>query len=140
MPFATVGGITLYYEETGTGTPVVFVHEFAGDCRSWHLQVRSLARRYRCIAFNARGYPPSDVPDDPAAYSQTQAVEDIRGVLDHLGIERAHVCGCSMGGYATLLFGLAHPGRARSLAIVGCGYGSVAADREVFRRDSAHVA
>jgi len=140
MPFATVGGITLYYEETGTGTPVVFVHEFAGDCRSWHLQVRSLARRYRCIAFNARGYPPSDVPDDPAAYSQTQAVEDIRGVLDHLGIERAHVCGCSMGGYATLLFGLAHPGRARSLAIVGCGYGSVAADREAFRRDSAHVA
>src|SRR5205823_12345308 len=70
----------------------------------------------------------------------TQAVEDIRGVLDHLGIERAHVCGCSMGGYATLLFGLAHPGRARSLAIVGCGYGSVAADREAFRRDSAHVA
>ena len=68
MPMAKVDGINLYYEETGTGTPLVFVHEFAGDCRSWHLQVRFLARRYRCIAFNARGYPPSDVPEDLAAY------------------------------------------------------------------------
>ena len=97
-----VDGVNLYYEETGPGAPLVFVHEFAGDSRSWHLQVRFFARRYRCIAFNARGYPPSDVPDDPAAYSQQRAVDDIKGVLDQLGIAKAHVCGLSMGGYATL--------------------------------------
>src|SRR5574342_981325 len=104
MPTARVNGLNLFYEETGQGTPLVFVHEFAGEARSWHLQVRFFARRYRTIAYNARGYPPSDVPDDPAAYSQMQAVEDIRGVLDHLKIARAHVVGLSMGGYATLHF------------------------------------
>jgi pimeloyl-ACP methyl ester carboxylesterase len=140
MPFASVRGVKLYYEETGGGTPLIFVHEFAGDHRSWHLQVRFLARRYRCIAFSARGYPPSDVPTDPAAYSQQQAVDDIKGVLDHLGIARAHVCGLSMGGYATLIFGLCYPDRALSLTVAGCGYGSVAADREGFRRDSDLVA
>ncbi len=140
MPFANVSGVKLYYEEAGAGLPLVFVHEFAGDHRSWHLQMRFFARRYRCIAFNARGYPPSDVPEDPGAYSQQRAVDDIAGVLDHLGIDRAHVCGLSMGGYATLIFGLAHPERARSLVVAGCGYGSVSADREAFRKDSEHVA
>jgi pimeloyl-ACP methyl ester carboxylesterase len=140
MPFANVGGVKLYYEETGAGAPLVFVHEFAGDCRSWHLQARFLARRYRCIAFNARGYPPSDVPPDPGAYSQQQAVDDIKGVLDHLAIDRAHVCGLSMGGYAALIFGLTYPERARSLVVAGCGYGSVAADRQAFRQDSDLVA
>jgi pimeloyl-ACP methyl ester carboxylesterase len=140
MAFATVDSIKLYYEETGTGTPLVFVHEFAGDSRSWHLQVRAFARRYRCIAFNARGYPPSDVPEDPAAYSQQRAIDDIKGVLDHLGIERAHVCGLSMGGYATLGFGLSYPERALSLTVAGCGSGSVLAVRVAFRRDSEVVA
>jgi len=140
MPMAKVDGVTLYYEETGAGTPLVFVHEFAGDSRSWLAQVRFLTRRYRCIAFNARGYPPSDVPEDPAAYSQQHAVDDIKGVLDHLGIARAHVCGLSMGGYATLIFGLTYPERALSLTVAGCGYGSVSADRAGFRHDSELVA
>jgi len=140
MPFADVGGVKLYYEETGAGAPLIFVHEFAGDSRSWHLQVRFLARRYRCIAFNARGYPPSDVPTDPGAYSQQQAVDDIKGVLDHLAIDKAHVCGLSMGGYAALIFGLTYPDRALSLVVAGCGYGSVAADRQAFRQDSDLVA
>ena len=140
MPMATVDGIKLYYEETGTGTPLVFVHEFAGDVRSWHLQVRFFARRYRCIPFNARGYPPSDVPDAVEAYSQQRAVDDIKGVLDHLGIAKAHICGLSMGGYATLIFGLQYPERALSLTVAGCGYGSVAADRQAFRQDAELVA
>ena len=140
MPFADVGGVKLYYEETGAGAPLIFVHEFAGDSRSWHLQVRFLARRYRCIAFNARGYPPSDVPTNPGAYSQQQAVDDIKGVLDHLAIDKAHVCGLSMGGYAALIFGLTYPDRALSLVVAGCGYGSVAADRQAFRQDSDLVA
>ena len=138
MPKAQVGGVALFYEEVGEGTPLVFVHEFAGDHASWAPQVRFFGRRYRTIAFNARGYPPSDVPEDPAAYSQRQAVEDIRGLLDHLGIAKAHVCGLSMGGYATLHFGLTYPERALSLLVGGCGYGS-GADREAFRQDTALV-
>jgi pimeloyl-ACP methyl ester carboxylesterase len=140
MPMALVDGVNLYYEETGTGTPLVFVHEFAGDCRSWHLQVRFFARRYRCIAFNARGYPPSDVPEAPGAYSQQRAVDDIKGVLDHLGIAKAHICGLSMGGYATLIFGTKYPGRGLSLTVAGCGYGSVGADRALFHKDAELVA
>jgi pimeloyl-ACP methyl ester carboxylesterase len=102
--------------------------------------VRFFARRYRTIAFNARGYPPSDVPAASSAYSQDQAVEDIRGFLDALGIDRAHICGLSMGGYATLHFGIRYPDRARSLVVAGCGYGSVATDRAQFKRDVAATA
>jgi pimeloyl-ACP methyl ester carboxylesterase len=140
MPHARVNGVGLFYEETGHGLPLIFVHEFAGDYASWHLQVRFFSRRYRTIAYNARGYPPSDVPEDPRAYSQDQAVDDIAGVLDHLRIDRAHVVGLSMGGYASLHFGLRYPQRALSITVAGAGYGSVAAEREKFRKDSDEVA
>jgi pimeloyl-ACP methyl ester carboxylesterase len=120
----TDDGVRLYLEETGSGVPIVFVHEFAGDHRSWEPQVRFLSRWFRCITFNARGYPPSDVPEDPARYSQARARDDIRDVLAHLGIERAHIVGLSMGGFATLHFGMAYPSRARSLLIASCGYGA----------------
>jgi pimeloyl-ACP methyl ester carboxylesterase len=140
MPTAKVNGVNLFYEEAGEGTPLVFVHEFAGEARSWHLQVRFFARRYRTIAYNARGYPPSDVPDDPKAYSQDQAADDIRGLLDALGMKKAHICGLSMGGYATLHFGLRYPERALSLVVAGAGYGSVAGEREKFRRDVEETA
>src|SRR3989441_6089863 len=140
MPSVRVDGVNIHYEESGQGLPLVFVHEFAGDHRSWHLQMRFFSRRYRAIAFNARGYPPSDVPDDVKAYSQERAAEDIRGVLDGLKISKAHVCGLSMGGFATLHFGLLHPDRALSLVVAGAGYGSVAGDREKLRRDTEGVA
>ena len=91
MPNAkTDDGVNLYYEETGSGTPVIFVHEFAGDFSSWELQVRHFCKRYRVITYNARGYPPSGVPRDVSAYSQNRAVADIKSVLDHLRIDRAH--------------------------------------------------
>jgi pimeloyl-ACP methyl ester carboxylesterase len=102
--------------------------------------MRFFSRRYRAIAFNARGYPPSDVPDDVKAYSQERAAEDIRGVLDALKIAKAHVCGLSMGGYSTLHFGLKHPDRALSLVVAGAGYGSVPGEREKFRKDTEVVA
>jgi pimeloyl-ACP methyl ester carboxylesterase len=140
MPNALVNGVCLYYEEIGRGVPMIFVHEFAGECKSWSPQVRFFGRRYRVVTFNARGYPPSDVPEDPSLYSQAQAVEDIRGVLDHLQIDKAHVVGLSMGGFATLHFGLLFPERARSLVVAGAGYGSKPEEREVFRRDCATVA
>jgi pimeloyl-ACP methyl ester carboxylesterase len=127
-------------EEAGGGSPVVFVHEFAGDHRSWEPQVRAMARRHRCIVFAARGYPPSDVPDDPSRYSQSRAVADIRAVLDALSIDRAHIVGLSMGGFATLHFGLTYPARARSLVVAGCGYGAEADQRERFRSEAAAIA
>lgn len=84
MPRAPVNGVNLFYEVVGEGTPLVFVHEFAGDDRSWRPRVSFFARRYRAVTFNGRGYPPSDVPEDPSAYCQDQAVEDHRALLDFL--------------------------------------------------------
>ncbi len=125
MPFLTTDdGVKLHYEESGSGTPIVFVHEFAGDWRTWEPQLRHFSRRYRCIAYNARGYPPSDVPADVERYSQQRARDDILAVLDALRIERAHIVGNSMGGFATLHFGMAYSARALSLVIAGCGYGA----------------
>ncbi|HYM58911.1 MAG TPA: alpha/beta hydrolase [Solirubrobacteraceae bacterium] len=132
--------VQLHVEETGHGDPLLFVHEFAGDHRSWEPQVRSFSRRYRCITYAARGYPPSDVPSDPGAYSQARAVADAVAVLDGLGIERAHVVGLSMGAFATLHLGLRHPDRARSLVVAACGYGAQPERRSAFREESAVVA
>ena len=136
----TDDGIRLYYEEAGSGDPIVFVHEFAGDYRSYETQLRFFARRYRCIAFNARGYPPSDVPEDWRQYSQERARDDIRDVLDGLGIAKAHIVGISMGGFATLHFGFAYPDRARSLVVAGCGYGAQPGKRTQFQEEAARTA
>lgn len=137
MPFATTDdGIRLHYEETGSGTPVIFVHEFAGDARSYEGQLRHFGRRHRAIAFDARGFPPSDVPEDVASYSQARAADDILAILDHIGAPRAHVAGISMGGFATLHFGLRHPDRALSLCIGGCGYGAEPETRALFRDEA----
>ncbi len=141
MPHATADdGVKLYFEETGAGAPVIFAHEFAGDLRSWEAQLRHFGQRYRAIAYNARGYPPSDAPEDVGKYSQNRAAGDIAAVLDHLQLDRAHVVGLSMGGFAALHFGFRHAPRARSLTIAGCGYGADPAKREGFRADSADMA
>src|SRR5690349_1802176 len=136
----TDDGVRLHYEETGEGTPVLFVHEFAGDHRSWEPQVRALARRHRCITYAARGYPPSEVPDDLDAYSQDRAVADALAVLDVAGAERAHVVGLSMGGFCTLHLGLRHPERALSLVVAGVGYGAQPERHEAFRAEAAATA
>jgi pimeloyl-ACP methyl ester carboxylesterase len=141
MPVLTTDdGVKLHYDEAGSGLPVVFVHEVAGDHRSWEPQLRHFARRYRCIAYNARGYPPSDVPDDVESYRQEQQADDAAAVLDHLKIERAHVVGLSMGGFATLHFGLRHPRRAVSLVTAGIGSGAPKDMRERFQSDSIAAA
>jgi pimeloyl-ACP methyl ester carboxylesterase len=137
MPIArTDDGVELCYEETGQGVPIVFIHEFAGDMRSWEYQVRHFGRRHRCVTFNARGYPPSSVPAQVASYSQDRAVADVIAVMDHAGIDRAHIVGLSMGGFAALHLGLQHPARARTLCIAGAGYGAEPDRRELFRRES----
>ncbi len=136
----TDDGVSLHVEETGGGAPIIFVHEFAGDHRSWEPQVRHFARTNRCITFNARGYPPSDVPDDPEMYAQDRARDDIRAVLDALEIGTAHVIGLSMGGFATLHFGMAYPERTKSMVVAGCGYGAGEESREQFQREALQAA
>lgn len=133
-------GVRLYFEEAGSGSPIVFVHEFGGSLRSWEPQMRALARRHRCIAFAARGYPPSDVPEDVEAYSQQLAMTDIAAVMDAANIDRAHIVGLSMGGFAALHFGLALPARALSLVVAGAGYGAEKQFEDYFRNVSVEVA
>ena len=134
MAFAqTTDNYRLHVEEAGTGTPIVFVHEFAGDWRAWEPQMRHFSRRHRCITYSARGYPPSDIPKDVAAYSQAQAVQDILSVMDAAKIERAHIVGLSMGGFATLHFGLTAPERALSLTVAGAGYAAEKSTQEHMR-------
>jgi pimeloyl-ACP methyl ester carboxylesterase len=137
---STDDNVKLYYEEVGSGIPIVFVHEFAGDVRSYEMQLRYFGQRYRCIAFNARGYPPSDVPDDGALYSQERARDDICAVLDALTIDKAHIVGLSMGGFAALHFGFTYPDRARSLVIAGCGYGAAPDQRAQFAAEAEAAA
>ena len=146
MPFVTTDDcVQLYFEEAGTGTPLIFVHEFAGDHRSWEPQMRYFARRYRCIAYSARGYPPSDVPGPGRDYSQERIWRDVLAVMDGLQIAQAHLVGLSMGGFACLHFGLHHgtqgsASRALSLTLAGCGTGSHPAVHEEFKAQSKVLA
>jgi len=136
----TSDGVTLHAESTGAGAPLLFIHEFAGDHRSWEPQVRFFGHGYRCVTYAARGYPPSGVPADPAAYSQQRAVADAVAVLDGLGIDRAHVVGLSMGGFTALHLALRHPARARSAVVAGAGYGAAPERAEAFRAECAATA
>ena len=103
--------------------------------------MRHFSRRYRCVAFNARGYPPSDVPATQVSYSQGRATDDIRSLLDHLSVERAHIVGLSMGGFAALHFGFRYAAaRALSLCVAGCGYGAEPGQRERFRAEAGAIA
>jgi pimeloyl-ACP methyl ester carboxylesterase len=141
MPeIVTDDGVTLYAEETGEGEPLLFIHEFAGDHRSWEPQVRYFSAAYRCVTYAARGYPPSQVPEDPAAYSQARAVADAVAVLDGLGVSQAHVVGLSMGGFAALHLVLRHPGRVISAVVAGAGYGAQPERAAAFRAECQLIA
>ncbi len=137
MPYATTPDkVKLYYEEAGQGTPILFVHEFASDHRGWEPQLREFGKRYRVIAYSARGYTPSDVPDDVSAYSYQHVMRDAVAVLDHLKIGQAHLVGLSMGGYTTLQVALNHPARVRSMTLAGTGSGSERWYTETFHKNS----
>ena len=136
----TSDGEKLHIEDTSQGNPIVFVHEFGGDQRSWEPQVRFFSRHYRCITFNARGYPPSSTPERVSSYSQIRAVDDIRDVMDHIGIANAHIVGLSMGGFAALHFGIRYPNRVLSLVIASTGYGAEKEFEDYFKQVSHEVA
>jgi pimeloyl-ACP methyl ester carboxylesterase len=143
MPqITTADGTRLYYEEAGTGTPIIFVHEFAGDYRTWEPQMRYFARSHRCVTFSARGYPPSDVPEEPDRYGQDIARTDVVAVMDALGIAKAHVVGHSMGAYTALHVGIRHSERCISVTAAGCGWGSLPdpAARDAMRKIAAATA
>jgi pimeloyl-ACP methyl ester carboxylesterase len=138
VPRANVNGIELYYEETGSGYPVVFCHEFGGDYRAWDPQVRFFDRLYRCVTYSHRGFPPSAVPRRLEDYSQELLIEDLRSlVADQLGISSAHFVGFSMGGSVVLNFALKHPALCKSIVVVGTGAGST--NRERFEQDVQNV-
>src|SRR5882724_3662033 len=137
MPFVETTGAKLYFEESGHGYPIIFVHEFGSDIRGWETQLRYFARFYRCIAYNARGYPPSDVPEDAALYGWEFAVDDIAAVMLGLKIERAHVVGLSMGGYAALQFGLRHPEKTSAIVAASVGSGSLPSQRDAWLRETS---
>jgi pimeloyl-ACP methyl ester carboxylesterase len=136
----TSDGVRLHVEQTGDGFPVLFLHEFAGDHRSWEPQVRYFSRSHRCITYAARGYTPSDIPGDPAAYSQDRAVADAVDVLRGLDIPRAHVVGLSMGGFAALHLLLRHPALVASAVVAGAGYGAQPERRAAFLAESLATA
>ncbi|MXZ30233.1 MAG: alpha/beta fold hydrolase [Acidimicrobiia bacterium] len=136
----TADGFSLHTESVGRGEPILFIHEFAGDHRSWEPQIRRFSRSYRCIAYAARGYLPSQVPEDSTAYSQRHAVADAVAVLDALEVPAAHVVGISMGGFCGLHLGVAHPERVRSLVVAGTGYGARPAEAAKFRRECDAIA
>jgi len=130
----TSDGLLLHAVEQGTGDEaILFLHEFAGDARSWAAQMAYLSDRYRCIAFNARGYPPSDVPEDQALYSQQHLVDEAFDVLDAHGVDAAHLVALSMGSYTAIHMGLQQPNRVKSVVAAGIGWGSDPAEKEANR-------
>jgi pimeloyl-ACP methyl ester carboxylesterase len=140
MPYVEATGAKLYFEESGYGYPIIFIHEFASDIRGWEAQVRYFSRSYRCIAYNARGYPPSDVPEDASLYRWQFAVDDIAAVMRDLKIERAHLVGLSMGGYAALQFGLRYPEKTSALVAASVGSGSHPSHRDAWLRETSVLA
>lgn len=141
MAFATTSdGVKLFYESAGSGSAIVFVHEFGGSHWSWEPQLNYFSRRHRCITYAARGYPPSDVPEDVARYSQARAAEDIVDVMSAAGIEKAHIVGLSMGGFACLHAAIRYPDRILSAVAAGTGYGAEKEHEEYFRGISEQVA
>jgi pimeloyl-ACP methyl ester carboxylesterase len=140
MPYVEANGARLYFEESGCGCPIIFIHEFASDMRGWETQLRHFSRDHRCIAYNARGYPPSEVPEEAALYGWEVAVEDIAAVMGDLGIERAHLVGLSMGGYAALQFGLRYPEKTSAIVAASVGSGSHPSQRDAWLRETAVLA
>jgi pimeloyl-ACP methyl ester carboxylesterase len=137
MPRVALNSVELYYEDTGSGFPVIFCHEFGGDHRSWEPQVRAFDRLYRCVTYSQRGFPPSSVPSDPEAYSQDLLVEDLHALVTQLGVRLAHFVGFSMGGSVVLNFALRYPELCRSIVVAGTGAGSTHRDR--FEEDIRQV-
>ena len=136
----TSDGVRLYAEVAGSGPPVLFIHEFAADHRTWARQVEALSGEFRCITYSARGYPPSEVPKEQERYSYIRQADDAIDVLDAFSVEQAHIVGLSMGGFCALQLGIRYPGRVSSLLVSSAGSGANPAGREAFLAETEQVA
>jgi pimeloyl-ACP methyl ester carboxylesterase len=133
MSIATVGPIELYYEEHGSGDPLLLIMGLAADSQAWMFQVPDFAGRYRTIAFDNRGVGRSSKP--PGPYTIHEMADDAAGLLDALDIRRAHVVGVSMGGMIAQELALRHPERVRGL-VLGCTFPEPDAEVEQQRQFS----
>src|ERR1043166_3639319 len=124
MPLFELETIRLYYEEHGAGPALILTHGHACGVRSWDPQLRGLTDQYRVIVYDARGHGLSEAPREPSAYSQQHMVDDLCGLMDHLGLDKAAVGGLSMGGNVALNFALVHPQRVSALILADTGAGS----------------
>lgn len=140
MPYIDAVGARLYFEQHGRGYPVIFLHEFGSDSRAWEVQVRYFSRAYQCVTFNARGYPPSDAPEDAALYGWEFSIDDVAAIMQGLAIERAHLVGLSMGAHVALQFGLQHPAKISAIVAAGVGSGSQPSRREAWLRETSVLA
>jgi pimeloyl-ACP methyl ester carboxylesterase len=140
MPCAALSDLRLYYEDSGKGHPIIWLHEFAADYRTWEGQVRYFGRDYRCITYNARGYPPSDVPEHGDAYRHDKQRDDLLALMDYFDVERAHLVGLSMGAYTGLQFALKYPQRTSALLFASGGSGGMPTEQAQFRRDTEEAA
>ncbi len=126
MPYFTADdGVRLWYDDTGhaNGHVIVFAHEFGGDPRSWNDQVTAFAPTSRCIRYAARGFAPSDVPQEKSSYGQDRSTRDLEQLADHLGLDGFHLVGCSMGSFTSLMFACQQPRRLASLTLCGVSSG-----------------
>ena len=123
MPTIERDGVTIYYEDHGSGDPVLLTHGYSATSQMWKGQVEALSGRYRIITWDMRGHGQTDSPADPALYSETSTVADMAAILDHLGIEKAVIGGLSLGGYMSMAFNVAHPDRVRALMFIDTGPG-----------------
>ncbi len=115
MPFFTSDGLKLYYEDQGSGEPLVLVHGFGQDSSAWVDVAHIYARYFRVINVDLRGGGQSEVPDDK--YSAQDLAGDILNLADRLDLERIHLCGFSLGGAIGMEFGISNPERLRSLSL-----------------------
>jgi 3-oxoadipate enol-lactonase len=122
----TLQGAPLYYETRGDGPPLLLIHAGVADCRMWDAQWETLSADFRLIRFDMRGWGRSTPPDGAFAHH-----DDVRGLLDHFGIEKAHVAGVSFGGRVALDFALASPERVRSLILGAPSVGGAPTAAEV---------
>jgi pimeloyl-ACP methyl ester carboxylesterase len=128
MPLTEIEGVNIYYEDEGEGRPIMMIHGFSADLSSWDEQAPALLKGYRVVRYDCRGHGRSGCPADPAAYSQEILVREALGLMDELGLEKAYVCGLSMGGNVALHLAFNHPHRVEAVIAACTGSGSSAED------------
>jgi pimeloyl-ACP methyl ester carboxylesterase len=125
MPYFDSAGIKIYYQDSGSGEAVILVHGFASTVEhNWGSTgwIAALSKKYRVVAPDVRGHGLSDKPHEPRLYGYASMGADVTRLMDHLGIERAHLMGYSMGSSIAIELMLSHPERFRSIVLGGIAY------------------